>query len=79
MSDDTRQPSAATPTDLLDEAARLADAPMPSEPFSVDMAALMLPAVLAQRTRLAKALLAAYPDYRQPAHQRAPGEQRPPR
>lgn len=78
MSDDTPQPS-ATPTDLLDEAARLAAAPTPSEPFSVEMAALMLPAVLAQRTRLARALLAAHPDYRQPAHQRAPLEARPTR
>jgi hypothetical protein len=60
-----------TTPDLLDEAARLAAAPLPAEPFSEQMAALMLPAVLEQRTRLAKALLEAHPEYRQPLHQRA--------
>ncbi len=58
---------------ILEEAARYAVTPPPSQPFSPALCAVMLSNVLAQRARLARALLAAYPAYAVPRHQRGNG------
>lgn len=59
---------------ILEEAARYAVTGDPSAPFSPALCAVMLPALLDQRRRLARALLAAYPAYVVPRHQRPPVE-----
>ncbi len=58
---------------ILEDAARYAVTPPPSVPLSPALCAVMLPNVLAQRARLARALLAAHPAYTVPRHQRGNG------
>lgn len=60
------------PLPVLGEAARYASSPAPTSPLSDRMCAAMVPALLDQRERLARALLAAYPTFSAPRHQRAP-------
>ncbi|AMY10139.1 hypothetical protein LuPra_03367 [Luteitalea pratensis] len=62
-------------TDVLEEAERYARTPAPSEPFSALVCEVMVPCLLAQRDRLARALLAAFPTFVAPRHQRPPTRQ----